>query len=84
MVDDPVQWREGFDSRFDADGSRREAQRDQRGGTGGAEMGKGVDLLFQVAAKESEAEAERLTQPSTQSDEGGRRQPDYFMPVKRA
>ena len=84
MVDDPVRRREGFDSRFDAYGSRREAQRDCRGVPGGAEVGERALLLFQVAFEKSEVEADLFTQHGSQSDEGGRGQPDHFMPVKRA
>ena len=84
MVDDTVRRGERFDSHFDAYGSRREAQRDCRGVPGGAEVGERALLLFQVASEKSEVEADLFPQHLAQSDEGGRRQPDHFMPVKRA
>ena len=47
-------------------------------------MGERADFLFQVALEESEVEADLFAQHCAWSDEGGRREPDHFMPVKRA
>lgn len=73
MVDDAVRRRKGFDPRFDADDSKRKAQRDCRGLPSGSEMGERALLLFQVATQESADAANLFAQPRDQGDETGRR-----------
>ena len=47
-------------------------------------MGEGAELLFQSASEESEDEADLFAQQHAQGNETGWRQPDHFIPVKRA
>jgi hypothetical protein len=72
VVDDVVRRREGLDPRFDADGSRREAQRDCRGVSRGAEVGERALVLFQIASEESANASDLSAQHRAANDETGR------------
>lgn len=45
-------------------------------------MGEGAELLFQSASEESEVETNLFGEHQT--NENGQRQPNHFIPVKRA
>ena len=62
MVDNPVRRRKRLDPRFDAAGSRREAQRVYRGVPRSTKVGERALLLFQIASEES-ADASNLSAP---------------------